>query len=117
MVQRLGADGKPFPHEELNPPIGPSEWVMLTSPRAELADNLSFLGQMFTGPLCGVAGYLSQCRSACRSAQELLAPGGYWGAIYGHCRNAEPDVDRGCGSRPGTPRNPRIPRIPRIPCI
>lgn len=80
VVMRLGADGKPFPHEELVPPRS-SDWVMLTSPRAELSDNLSFLGQMFNGPLCAVAGHLSN------AAARAGVPKGYSrladiGALY-----------------------------------
>ncbi len=80
-VQRLGANGEPYSIETDQPPIGPSEWVMLQSPMAQLGDNISFLGQIFNGPLCAVAGYLSN------AAARADVPKGYSrladiGALY-----------------------------------
>ena len=39
-------------------PMG-EQWIMLYSPMGVIGDNLWFLGQMLTGPLCAVSGYLS----------------------------------------------------------
>lgn len=35
------------------------QWVLLYSPLSVVGDNLWFLGQMLTGPICGVTGYIS----------------------------------------------------------
>lgn len=86
LVQRLGADGKPYTVETLEPPIGPSEWVMLRSPMAQLGDNISFLGQMFNGPLCAVAGYLSNAAARAgvpKSYSRLADIGALYTAISG----------------------------------
>lgn len=85
-VQRLGADGKPYIVETDQPPIGPSEWVMLQAPMAQLGDNISFLGQMFNGPLCAVAGYLSNAAARAdvpKSYTRLVDIGALYTAISG----------------------------------
>ena len=59
---------------------------MFTAPLAQLGDNISFLGQMLNGPLCGIAGYLSNAAARAgmpRSYSRLADIGSLYTAISG----------------------------------
>lgn len=59
LVTRVNHDGTIEEKEESSPPSGPSEPVILAAPLATMGDNLSFLGQMLAGPMCGIEGWAS----------------------------------------------------------
>ena len=85
-VSRIGADGRVFVEETNDPPHGPSRWVLVQSPVAQISDNISFLGQVLNGPLCGVAGYLSNVaarHNVEKSYSRLADIGALYTAISG----------------------------------
>ncbi len=66
-------------------PMG-HRWVMLYSPMSVLGGNLWFLGQILTGPICLVAGYLSNLAAqagVAKSYARLADIGALYTAVAG----------------------------------
>ena len=66
-------------------PMG-QRWVMLNSPFGVIGDNLWFLGQMLAGPMCAIAGYLSNVAAqagVAKSVGRLADIGSLYTAVAG----------------------------------
>jgi Family of unknown function (DUF6677) len=88
-VTRVNHDGTLESQSGVMDPPEPPRWVLTANPLGAIGDNLSFLGQMFDGPLCAVGGYVSILAArasdppVARSYSRLIDIGSLYTAVSG----------------------------------
>ena len=85
LVKRLEADGRMTEEKTTDPPVD-VQWMLMLSPVSVIGDNIWFLGQMLTGLMCAVTGYIANelARSGLdRSYGRLADIGALYTAVAG----------------------------------